>query len=94
MRIVWDTFFTVQLRAILKRIASDKVGAARNFERQLNQTIRNLANFPYRCRASRYFEDESYRDLIYKGYTIIYKIDQNRIVVLDIFKWQERKTED
>jgi len=42
------------------------------------------------CRKSLYFEDDSYRDLIFKGYTIIYKVEDDMIKVLDIFKWQER----
>ena len=42
------------------------------------------------CRQSLYFEDDRYRDLIFKGYTIIYKVEDDTIKVLDIFKWQER----
>jgi len=37
-----------------------------------------------------YFEDKKYRDLIFKGYTIIYKVENNEIKILDIFKWQDR----
>ena len=42
------------------------------------------------CRASIYFEDSRYRDLIFKGYTVIYKVEENEIKILDIFKWQDR----
>ena len=52
--------------------------------------IENIVSFPYKYRKSYYFEDESYRDLIYKGYTIIYKIDEQTIKILDIFKWQDK----
>ncbi|MDF1874628.1 hypothetical protein JHD48_02640 [Sulfurimonas sp. SAG-AH-194-I05] len=42
------------------------------------------------CRPSIYFEDANYRDLIFKGYTVIYKVEDEEIKVLDIFKWQDR----
>jgi len=41
-------------------------------------------------RASIYYENESYRDLVFMGYTAIYKIDDDVIRVLDIFKWVDR----
>jgi hypothetical protein len=37
-----------------------------------------------------YFEDENYRDLIHEGYIIIYKIESDTIVILDIFKWIDK----
>lgn len=42
-------------------------------------------------RKSKYINDENYRDLIFKGYTTIYKIEENQIKILDIFKWEDRK---
>jgi len=82
--------FTKALANILRRIANDKPSAAKKFEQELNQRIKNLINFPYQYRPSYYFEDEAYRDLIYKGYTIIYKVKNETIMILEIFKWQER----
>ena len=40
-------------------------------------------------RKSIYFDDENYRDLIHKGYTVIYKIKEDKIIILDIFKWSD-----
>ena len=42
------------------------------------------------CRPSIYFKDIKYRDLIFKGYTVIYKVEEDEIKILDIFKWQDR----
>ena len=39
---------------------------------------------------SYYFDEKAYRDMIHQGYTIIYKVDKERIIILEIFKWQER----
>lgn len=41
-------------------------------------------------RKSFYGTDDKYRDMIYKGYTITYKVEKDSIKVLDIFKWQNR----
>lgn len=90
MIIIKDPIFVKQLLSILRYIANDKISASIKFEKELNQLIKDLINFPYKFRPSYYFEDESYRDLIYKGYTIIYKVEKKRILILEIFKWEDR----
>ena len=47
---------------------------------------------PMKYRKSIYFENETIRDFIYKGYCIPYLIDADnkRIILLDIIKWEER----
>jgi hypothetical protein len=62
----------------------------KKFEHELNQRIKNLTYFPFQYRPSYYFENQAYRDLIYSGYTIIYKVENQKIMILEIFKWQER----
>lgn len=78
------------LMNILTYIKNDKPLAAKQFENRLNEQICNLIDFPLKHRKSIYFDDENYRDLIYHGYTIVYKIENEKILILDIFKWQER----
>jgi len=90
MNIIRDIAFSAQLHGVLKLIAKDKVSAALRFEKELSKRIKTLVAFPYQCRVSYYFEDKSYRDLIYQGYTIIYKVEKERIIILEIFKWQDR----
>ena len=41
---------------------------------------------PHRCRKSYYADDENIRDLIHKKYTIVFKIINNDIHVLTIFR--------
>jgi len=55
-----------------------------------------LDTFPYKYRQSYYYNDPQIRDLIFKGYTIPYLIDEKRdvIVILDIFKWIEKKRKE
>ncbi|MBV5278917.1 MAG: type II toxin-antitoxin system RelE/ParE family toxin [Campylobacteraceae bacterium] len=90
MNILKDTHYTSQLISILRFIAKDKVSAAIKFEKELEHEIQGLIDFPLKYRASVYFEDTSYRDLVYQGYTIIYKVQADAIWILEIFKWVER----
>ncbi len=82
--------FLRKLVSILKLIREDKVSASVQFEKQLNKKIKNLIDFPYQYRASHYFDNKAYRDLIHQGYTVIYKVELERIIILEIFKWQNR----
>ena len=75
------------LFAILEYIAQDKMSAAENFVNELDNLIGNLPNSPFKYRKSIYFQDENIRDMIYKGYTIVYRINtkKERIEILRIF---------
>ena len=88
MMIIRDIRFSIQLLSILRYIAKDKKFATVDFESELNQKINDLVYFPLKYRASFYFEDKAYRDIIYQGYTIIYKVEKEKILILEIFKWQ------
>ncbi|HHD79510.1 MAG TPA: hypothetical protein ENK98_07770 [Epsilonproteobacteria bacterium] len=41
-------------------------------------------------RASVYHKSDAYRDLVFMGYTAIYKIEADVIKVLDVFKWVDK----
>lgn len=90
MIIIRDILFQKQLLNILRYISNDKISAAKTFESILNKKIKDLIHSPYKFRKSLYFEDESYRDLVCNGYTIVYKIEEEKILILEIFKWQSR----
>jgi plasmid stabilization system protein ParE len=82
--------FLKNLSLIFEYIAKDKPSAAKQFKEELYNKIENLKNFPKMYRKSIYFDNENYRDLIFKGYTVIYKIEDDKILILDIFKWSEK----
>lgn len=75
------------LFAILEYIAQDKVSAAESFADELDKLIGDLPNFPFKYRKSIYFQNENIRDMIYKGYTIVYRVntEKKRIEILRIF---------
>ncbi|NKQ40145.1 MAG: type II toxin-antitoxin system RelE/ParE family toxin [Sulfurovum sp.] len=87
MKIIRSRKYQIHLLGILQYIAKDKVSASRNFQKELDTSIRNILDFPYKHRVSIYFDDENVRDLIYKKYTINYEInlEKNSIEILDIF---------
>ena len=93
MQIIRDEQYLFELSKIINFMASSSVIVALNFLDKLDVKIDNLANMPYKFRPSQYYKDKNIRDLIFKGYTIPYLVDENKnlIVVLDIFKWSYRK---
>lgn len=75
----------------MKFISKNSKTRALNFKSEIDNEINNLDNMPYKFRKSIYFEDENIRDLIYKGYTIPYRINEikNSIILIGIKKSQE-----
>lgn len=84
--------YTSNLFVILEHIAKDKVLASRKFKNDIDKKINDLTNFPYKNRQSTYFDDKNIRDMIFKGYTIVYeiKLDKNLLEILDIFNQNKR----
>jgi len=87
MKINRSPRYKKDLFQILDYIAQDKLIASENFLNELDKLINNLPNFPFKFRKSEYFDDENIRDMVYKGYTIIYKVNEakNTIDIVRIF---------
>lgn len=92
MQIKLDEEFENNFEIIFKYIAKDKISASKNFKKELFKQIKNIPNFPYKYRKSIYFEDKNIRDMIFKSYTIVYKVDtqENTINIADIFNQNKR----
>jgi len=87
LTVVESERFKVRLKTITYLIKEDKQSVAVKFAKDLKINIRNLNNSPYKYRKSFYFNDDNIRDMTFKGYTIVYKIDMisDLIIVADIF---------
>jgi len=87
MQIVRSFCFISQLQNILEYIAKDKVIASINFRKNLEKEINSLVTFPYKYRQSYYYDDQNIRDMTFKGYTIVYRVDNKNslIEILEIF---------
>lgn len=90
MQILKSKLYTISLQDILDFIAKDSLNIALKFKKELDKKIDDLDFMPYKFRKSIYFDDENIRDLIFKGYCIVYKIyeKEDYILILDIKKYK------
>ncbi|MBE8190509.1 MAG: type II toxin-antitoxin system RelE/ParE family toxin [Candidatus Thioglobus sp.] len=77
--------FADELSNILDFIALDNPRLALQFQQDLLLQIDKIPQNPLSFRQSNLFDDKNIRELIFKGYIIIFKIQANNIVVLGIF---------
>jgi plasmid stabilization system protein ParE len=91
MKIIYQPQFINNFNQIWDYISLNSKTRANQFKREVKHKIEDLVNMPLKFRQSIYFEDESIRDLIFKGYTIVYKVDklQEVIIVIGMKKNQE-----
>ncbi len=62
-------------------IAQDKPGAARKFKSDILGKIKEIPKMPYANRKSIFFDREDIRDLIFKGYIVVYKVDDEKGII-------------
>ncbi len=72
-------------------IAKDKPFAARKFKSELISKIKEIPQMPYMHRKSIFFDREDIRELIHKGYIIVYKVNEKEsaIEVFGFTKYEE-----
>lgn len=66
--------------------SKDSQTKANQFIRELENAVNTLSEMPFRCRKSFYAEDEQTRDLIYKGYTIVFHVREKNVHILTVFR--------
>lgn len=88
MKIKFSKSFVEKLKAQLRYISLDKPLAARRFNQRLRERIREIPKFPLKYRKSIYFEDENIRDLVFEGYTVVFRIHDNEIQVFGFVKME------
>jgi len=93
MKIVFKDTFASRLESQLEYIAFDSPTRARKFKSDLLNRIKEIPTNPYQYRKSIYFEDETIRDLIFKGYTIVFRITEERIEIFGFVKYQKDPTD-
>ena len=87
MHIELSERFITQLQAVLEFIAQDSFESALNFERELLDKIQRLDSMPRKYRKSIHFNNPNIRDFIFKGYVVPYFIENDKLVILGICKW-------
>lgn len=68
----------------------DKPIAARKFKNELVKNLKKDLLNSYNFKKSAYFDDESYRDYVFKGYTTIVKVDleQEIVYIIGVLKYR------
>ena len=87
MQINQSELFLQQFEEILHHIAKDKLSAALNFKKEVLKNFKTLKEFPYKSPPSKYADVSAIRDLTVKGYTIIYRVKEEKmhIEILEVF---------
>jgi plasmid stabilization system protein ParE len=95
MKIIITESFQERLEKQVAFIAADSPSRSRKFKNDLITAIRKILLKPFKHRQSIYFNDPCIRDLIFKGYTVVFRINQDNdvIEVFSFVKYQEKLTE-
>ena len=64
----------------------DTLSKANQFISELKANIKTLDQMPERCRKSYYSDEIGTHDLIYKKYTIVFQVRENKVHILSLFK--------
>ena len=80
--------FNFDLNDIVDFISQYKPLAARKFKIELIKKIQKDLKNPFLFKKSIYFEDENIRDYVFKGYTVVFKVDNDLelVIVVAILK--------
>jgi len=90
MKIVFKDTFIIRLENHLNYISLDSPKRARKFKSDLFLRIKDIPANPFLCRKSIYFSNETIRDLVFKGYTIVFRITEADIEVFGFVKYQNK----
>lgn len=93
MKIVYKDTFVLRLEKQLKYLSENSPKSARKLKTELIKRIKEIPENPYLFRRSIYFENDLIRDLIYKGYTVVFRINENQIEIFGFTRFQENPTD-
>lgn len=93
MKIIYKETFVVRLEKQLKYISENSPKSAKKLKTEFIQRIKTIPDNPYLFKKSIYFENDSVRDLIHKGYTIVFRINKNQIEIFGLTRFQEKPTD-
>jgi hypothetical protein len=92
VKIIFKDTFVYRLEKQLDFIAQDSPANARKFKNNLFELIRAIPSNPLKHRKSIYFDDQNIRDLIFKGYTLVFRISSGTIEIFGFVKFQNSPT--
>lgn len=88
MKVNFDRNFIFLLKNQINYISKDKPIAAKKFRSDLITNLKKDLQNPFNFKKSIYFDNEFIRDYIFKGYTIVYLInqDEDRVEIFEFIK--------
>ncbi|KAF2508775.1 type II toxin-antitoxin system RelE/ParE family toxin [Flavobacterium sp. P21] len=91
MKVSFTEDFILQLKEQIRYIAKDKPIAARKFKKDLLKNIKKDLVSPFHFKKSIYFKEEKYRDYVFKGYTVVIRIESeiDIVYIIGILKYNE-----
>lgn len=84
MKLKFTKGFRDKLNAQVDYIAKDKPAAARKFKNGLISKLKEIPAMPFKNRKSIFFDRDEIRDLVFKGYVTVYKVNQE-VQEIEIF---------
>lgn len=93
MKIVFKDTFLNRFENQVDYIAQDSVPRAKRFKNNIMKRVKEIPKNPFQYRKSIYFTSDHIRDLIYKGYTIVFRITKTQIEVFGFVKYQNTPTD-
>ena len=83
-RVSWSRRALSDLEGIAEYIAVDSPAYASNVVKKILSQVRTLAQFPRAGRKVPEFDDEHVRELIVYSYRVIYRLQENEVVIAAI----------
>ena len=84
MKIVWSPLAIDRIREVATYIARDDLSAAQRWIELIFEKVENIRDFPELGRIVPELNRKEIRELLFKNYRIIYRLDKNRISTLTI----------
>jgi len=89
MRIIFKDTFINRLENQLDFIAQNNPANSRKFKNDLFNLIKAIPLNPRKHRKSTWYDDLDIRDLIFRGYTVVFRINNETIEVFGFVKSQD-----
>lgn len=90
MKIRFTASFKTRLLSQISYIAQDSPTRAKKFHQELLLKVNTIPQRPYSFRKSIYFDDTAIRDLIFKGYVVVFRLTDDSVEVFGFVKHQEK----
>lgn len=88
MKIIFKESFVRRLESQIEYIFVSNPDQAKKFKLDILNRINQIPSNPFKHRKSIYFDDITIRDLTFKGYTVVFRINEDTIEVFGFVKYQ------